>query len=90
MTPIDPWLRRHLVCPIDRPPLIEQGRSVVCEQRHDFPVEDGVPVMLREDQPQTIAFVDASIGRDARAPHPNLESLGICDDSLYVEAVKPS
>ena len=87
MTPIDPWLRQHLVCPIDQSALTDQGGSLVCRQRHDFPVEDGVPVMLREDQPQTIAFIDASIARarrrtagDSRAPHLYLESLGISDE----------
>ena len=87
MTPIDPWLRQHLVCPIDQSALTDHDGSLVCRQRHDFPVEDGVPVMLREDQPQTIAFIDASIARarrrtagDSRAPHLYLESLGISDE----------
>lgn len=86
MTPIDPWLRQHLVCPIDQSALTAQDGSLVCGRRHDFPVEDGVPVMLREDHAQTIAFVDASLARarrriagDSRAPHLYLESLGISE-----------
>jgi uncharacterized protein YbaR (Trm112 family) len=84
---IDPWLRAHLACPIDRSPLRDDRGGLICGSGHQYPVEDGVPVMLREDVPQTIDFVRASIARayrrtpgDDRAPHLYLESLGISDD----------
>jgi SAM-dependent methyltransferase/uncharacterized protein YbaR (Trm112 family) len=100
MMNLDPWLAQHLACPIDRLPVRVDGCSVVCANGHDYPVEDGVPVMLREDVPQTIDFVNASIARarhrvtgDERAPQLYLESLGISEDekaSVVRQATRPS
>ena len=61
--------------------LVSAGGSI-------YPVVDGMPVMLRRDQQQTIGIARASIERamgtagaiDARAPDYYLESLGIGDD----------
>ena len=84
---IDPWLAEHLACPIDHRPVRIEGTSFGCAEGHTYPVVDGVPVMLRDDVPQTIEFVNASIARawgrtagDPRAPHLYLESLGISEE----------
>jgi SAM-dependent methyltransferase len=87
MSAIDAWFVDHLACPRDHGALRAAGAGLVCEQGHEYPVEDGVPVMLRDDVAQTIEFVDASLRRanhrtagDPRAPHLYLESLGMSDD----------
>ena len=87
MTTIDRWLAQHLACPIDRLPVRIDGAVLTCANAHTYPIVDGVPVMLRDDVPQTIDFVNASIARawgrtegDRRAPQLYLESLGISED----------
>ncbi len=64
------------------------GALLVCDHGHDFPVCDGVPVLLRDDVAQTIPLAAASLARakgaadaiDRRAPGLYLESLGISED----------
>lgn len=80
------WFAECLACPRDHARLRHEGVRLVCEQGHEYPVEDGIPVMLRDDVAQTIGFVDASLRRargetagDPRAPHLYLESLGISE-----------
>jgi SAM-dependent methyltransferase/uncharacterized protein YbaR (Trm112 family) len=84
--PVDRWFLDNLTCPIDRTALRDDRGDLACAGGHRFPVEDGVPVMLREDVPQTISLADASLRRakgqlrDERAPDLYLESLGISED----------
>jgi SAM-dependent methyltransferase/uncharacterized protein YbaR (Trm112 family) len=86
MMPVDPWFIANLACPVDQQPLTDDAGSLVCANRHRYPVVDGVPVMLRSDVPSTIVLADASLQRtrgagiDQRAPHLYLESLGISED----------
>lgn len=86
MTPLDPWFAANLACPIDHAMLREDAADLVCAHGHRYPVVDGVPVMLRPDQPASFVLADASLKRargegvDTRAPHLYLESLGISDD----------
>jgi SAM-dependent methyltransferase len=87
MTTIESWLALHLACPIDHLPVRIEGALLECANGHSYPIVDGVPVMLRDDVPQTIDFVNASIARargrtagDPRAPQLYLESLGISED----------
>jgi SAM-dependent methyltransferase len=47
-----------LVCPRDRQPLTS---DLKCPSGHEYPSYDGIPVLLREDVPQTIWFVSNSI-----------------------------
>ena len=84
---IESWLAEHLACPIDHRPVRIDGTLLACADGHTYPVVDGVPVMLRDDVPQTIEFVHASIARawgrtagDPRAPQLYLESLGISEE----------
>jgi SAM-dependent methyltransferase/uncharacterized protein YbaR (Trm112 family) len=84
---IDPWYLEHLRCPVDRSVLAWDGAQLVSAAGRAYPVVDGMPVMLRPDQPQTIGIARASIDRamgtagaiDVRAPDYYLESLGIGD-----------
>ena len=46
---LDPELRALLVCPLCRSELIDVDRGLLCaNDRVVFPVEDGVPLMVRE------------------------------------------
>ena len=84
--PIDPWLERHLVCPRTRLPLRLRGDRLVSDANTEYPVVDGVPVLLLPDERQTIGIAEASLARargermDARAPQYYLESLGISEE----------
>lgn len=85
MTSVDPWYLEHLRCPVDQSVLSWNGQDLVTPAGRTYPVVDGMPVMLRRDQVQTIGIARASIARasgdhdvvDRRAPDFHLESLGI-------------
>src|SRR2546422_4913223 len=90
---MDSWYLSHLVCPRDHQDLQEAGGRLVCASGHEYPVVDGVPVMLLDDVAQTIPIAEASLAR-ARAANPAtsanlanpanpdlyLETLGITDE----------
>src|SRR2546428_1318420 len=93
---MDPWYLSHLVCPRDHQDLQEAGGRLVCASGHEYPVVDGVPVMLLDDVAQTIPIAEASLAR-AKAANPAtfanlanpanpanpdlyLETLGITDE----------
>jgi SAM-dependent methyltransferase len=50
----DPWLERELVCPRDKSDLRRDGEQLVCQHLHNYPIVDGIPVMLIDDVPQTL------------------------------------
>jgi ubiquinone/menaquinone biosynthesis C-methylase UbiE/uncharacterized protein YbaR (Trm112 family) len=83
---LDSWFIHNLVCPLDRLPLAYRDSRLSCAGGHDYPVVDGVPVMLIGTIAQTIDIAAASLRRarseevDERAPDLHLESLGISDD----------
>ncbi len=83
--PIDSWFLEHLACPADRGALRLRTGELECAAGHRFPIVDGVPVMLLESVPTTMAGTESSLrrargeGADARAPELYLESLGISD-----------
>lgn len=67
------WLRENLACPIDGRALDWQSHEVRCTEEHRFPVIDGIPIMLRRDQTQTLWVADEAIAqgegtRPLRAP----------------------
>jgi SAM-dependent methyltransferase/uncharacterized protein YbaR (Trm112 family) len=80
--------RVPLACPIDRFRLEPESDCLLtCALGHNYPVVDGVPVLLRDDVQQTIPLAWASIARaknepeavDLRNPNLFLESLGVSD-----------
>jgi len=81
----DPWFAAHLVCPRHRLPLRQENDLLACPAGDNFPIVDGVPVLLLDDVQQTLAVAQASIKRargdgqatDSRVPELHLESLGI-------------
>jgi SAM-dependent methyltransferase/uncharacterized protein YbaR (Trm112 family) len=51
---LDPWFERELVCPRDKSDLHGIGGDLICQQRHCYPIADGVPIMLIDEVPQTL------------------------------------
>lgn len=88
MTPagVDRWLLERLVCPRDHTALNVRDGALHCEQGHEYPVIDGVPVMLVDDAPPTFEQATAALGRagdearDPRAKQLYLETVGISDE----------
>lgn len=86
---IDPWLRAQLACPRDSGALADINGELRCPFGHRYPVEDGVPVMLLDDVPQTFGAATHSMARaagrrlDARAPHLYLESLELSEEEKH-------
>jgi SAM-dependent methyltransferase/uncharacterized protein YbaR (Trm112 family) len=76
-----------LACPRDNESLLFANDRLKCGKGHEYPIVDGVPVMLRDDVDQTIGLAKTSlelatkqIEDDARAPGYFVASLGINDD----------
>lgn len=59
------WLFDHLACPRDGESVDREGSDVICRHGHRYPVVDNVPVMIRDDVPQTLWVADRSL-RQAR------------------------
>lgn len=51
------WLLRHLVCPRDRAPLDQRDETLVCPDRHVYPIVHGVPVLLVDEVEPTNPIV---------------------------------
>jgi len=51
---LDPWFARELVCPRDKSDLICDGDHLICHGHHQYPIVDGVPIMLIDDIAQTL------------------------------------
>lgn len=54
-------LLERLRCPYERGWVSVSGTSIVCSDGHNFPVVEGVPVMLREDVTDTLWVATASM-----------------------------
>lgn len=87
MATLDPWYLQNLVCPVDRTACNFDGEQLISKSGRQYPVVDGLPVMLIADEPQTIGIARASIIRasgglakaDQGGPQLFLETLGISD-----------
>jgi SAM-dependent methyltransferase len=53
MSGIPDWLQSRLACPRDGLPLTVQDQFVRCAAGHDYPVHDGIPILLRDDVAHT-------------------------------------
>lgn len=83
---MDRWYLENLACPRDFLSLELGNGMLTCPSGHQYPVIDGVPVMLRDDVPQTMQVAEASLNAvsprtepDQAASHLYLESLGVND-----------
>jgi 2-polyprenyl-3-methyl-5-hydroxy-6-metoxy-1,4-benzoquinol methylase/uncharacterized protein YbaR (Trm112 family) len=45
---VDVW--QELACPRDHAPLEPRGETLVCDQSHEYPFVDGIPVMVVDDE----------------------------------------
>jgi SAM-dependent methyltransferase/uncharacterized protein YbaR (Trm112 family) len=59
--PIADWLLDRLACPHDKSAVRVEGEQLRCGEGHEFPVRDGIPILLRHD---------------AASTHPELETTG--------------
>ena len=50
-----------LRCPRDHNPLERTGLYLKCKQEHEYPIVDGIPVLLLHDRQQTIQIAEASL-----------------------------
>lgn len=57
---VDPHLLGSLVCPRHRVPLGETGSSLCCPRGHQYPVVDGIPILIDEG-PETIWVAGESL-----------------------------
>ena len=79
---MSPWPADILVCPRDATCLrSDRGDRLVCIQGHEYPVVDGVPVMLVDEAVQTIGVAHDSL-RQARAA-----GAGANTDPWYVDSL---
>ncbi len=74
---MDPWLLERLACPRDRTGLRAEGGTLVCEAGHRYPVVDGVPLLLVEEDlpahPAARHALDRSEAEAARQPRSEAE-----------------
>ena len=52
---LDPWFERELVCPRDHSDLRRDAAQLVCHFSHQYPIVEGIPIMLVDDVPQTLS-----------------------------------
>lgn len=82
---MDRWYLDNLVCPRDRNQLEAVSDKLACPEDHFYPVVDGVPVMLLDDQSQTISAAEKTLQQAAglsdqnQMPELYLESLSISE-----------
>jgi SAM-dependent methyltransferase len=79
------WTGVPLACPVDRGPLSGEGSTLTCARAHRYPVVHGVPVLLRDDVPETLWVHRRSLTaawEHVQGKHTDdyfLETLGIAD-----------
>jgi SAM-dependent methyltransferase/uncharacterized protein YbaR (Trm112 family) len=65
---LDPWLADNLVCPRHQTPLENRTDDLVCPHGCRFPVVENVPVMLLEEERQTIESCNHSLRLARQGP----------------------
>ena len=77
-----------LACPYDGLPLSD---TLTCEGGHQFPVVEGIPVLLRDDVPPTMEILRASLNyaREGNGAPYYLQSVGLTDSERDAIAATP-
>lgn len=73
---LDPWLAANLVCPRDRLRLELAGNTLLCAADHEYPVVDGIPVLLVSEREATHASCWVSLDEAAAGRTGDVEPLG--------------
>ena len=78
---LDPWLLEHLVCPRHGQGLRVTGDVLRCDSGDEFPIVDGIPVMVLNDTRQTLWVADESLTlaeeyRSGKRPSPSAAPAG--------------
>ncbi|OLE58190.1 MAG: hypothetical protein AUI36_13910 [Cyanobacteria bacterium 13_1_40CM_2_61_4] len=74
------WLQNNLVCPRDGAPLIQTQDQLSCGQDHDYPIIEGIPILLMNEVPQTLSVANASLGQRQEGGDPyRITTLGLSD-----------
>jgi len=87
---MDAWLQENLVCPRTGERLARSGGVLRSPGGAEYPVVEGVPVLLRDDVPQTIGLAQASLtaAREAQAGRrPDnwfLATVGVSDEERSI------
>jgi 2-polyprenyl-3-methyl-5-hydroxy-6-metoxy-1,4-benzoquinol methylase/uncharacterized protein YbaR (Trm112 family) len=79
---MDSWYLTNLVCPRDSTDLHEQGEVLVCINGHQYPVVEGIPVMLLDDVHQTSSVAVNSL----RLAREKSDASGFYLDSIGISA----
>ncbi len=76
---MDSWYLTNLVCPRDSTDLKLKDEGLVCSQGHEYPVVDGIPVMLLDDVDQTVPVAVSSLKASNKSDASGfyLDSIGI-------------
>src|SRR5712691_4226159 len=80
---MDERFHHRLACPRDHLSLEFAGDRLVCAGRHEYPVVDGVPVMLLQEVQQTLAVGNASLQATSGGTAPDswfIDSLGCSEE----------
>jgi ubiquinone/menaquinone biosynthesis C-methylase UbiE len=71
-----------MACPRDGRPLEHRHDRLICAEKHEYPLIDGIPIMLLDDVQQTLWVADASLDRTrenkGRDPY-YVDTLGISE-----------
>lgn len=79
---MDSWYLTNLVCPRDSTDLEQKEEGLVCRQGHQYPVVDGIPVMLLDDVEQTMDIAENSL----KLARGKSDSSGFYLDSIGISA----
>jgi SAM-dependent methyltransferase/uncharacterized protein YbaR (Trm112 family) len=79
---MDSWYLANLVCPRDGTHLSLQEEQLICQQGHEYPVVDGIPVMLLDDVAQTMFVAENSL----KLARENSDASGFYLDSIGIGA----
>ena len=79
---IDSWYTENLVCPVEREPLHAEDGVLCSPSGRQYPVVDGIPVMIVEESEQTIGVASESLHR-ARSVRKNEET----EDPFHIETL---
>src|SRR5437868_3853727 len=55
------WLKNHLACPRDKQRLEFKEEKLFCPNQHEYPVFDGIPIMLVQEAEITHNYIGKTL-----------------------------